>query len=68
MSRERVLSVTLMVMGVLMFIGAVVWFWLGYRAGRSDPYSEFNQALPFGTGFIGLLLAAAGASTYPGDP
>lgn len=63
MSRERVLSVTLMVTGVLMFIGAALWFWFGYRAAMNDPFGAFNQALPYGTGFIGLLLAAAGAST-----
>ena len=64
MSPARVVSLTLMVVGVLMFVGAVLWFWLGYRAGRNDPFSDFNQAPPFGTGLIGLFLAGAGASTY----
>ncbi len=64
MNRDRVLGITLMTVGALMFLGGVVWFWLGYRAARTDAYSDFNQVWPYGTAFVGLLVAGGGAAAY----
>ena len=65
MSRERVQAATVMTVGVLMVLGGALWFWLGRRAARNDPFSDFNQAWPYGTALVGLLLAGGGAAAYP---
>jgi hypothetical protein len=67
MSRERMLCLTFMTLGVLVVVTGALWLWLGYRGTRTDPYSGFSLAWPTGSIFIGLLVGAGGASVYPSD-
>lgn len=63
MKRERILSITLMSLGALMFVGAGLWLWLVYDATSVDGTPD-NQVVPYGIGLVGLLVLAGGAATY----
>ena len=65
MSRERLLSITMMVVGVTMIAGAILWFWLWPRPMSVEGIPETRDPTwMMGSVFIGLIVAAVGASTY----